>query len=135
MLHPHQQAAATALNELQAALNALRNRMQRERYGWTVVDDGLRSWAPGIGGGGGSGHGDPIGAAIAGSVSTRAARRARWTADTLTWLCRRLQLSGDPLNALEVAIPRLCPSTAGQLTLWLEELHGRVCATLEGRDT
>ncbi|NUT31546.1 MAG: hypothetical protein HOV79_00585, partial [Hamadaea sp.] len=73
------------------------------------------------------GHGDPVGAAIAARVSTGRSQRGRWTAETLTWLAGRLQLgNGAPVDELERAVPRLRPSCAEQLTLWLRDLDEHV---------
>lgn len=135
MTHPLQLDAQAALANLRAALVILDARIERERYGWTIVDDGLRSWAPSSGRSSSGGHGDPIGAAIAGSVSLHAARRKRWTQETLAWLAARLHLDGPPLDAIGAAIPQLRPSTAHQLALWLSDLDERVRATLESPDT
>lgn len=131
MTQPQQLPAQAALDSLRRSMRRLDQRIERERYGWTVVDDGLRSWAPSTGRSSLGGHGDPIGTAIASSVSYRAARRKRWTLETLVWLAARLCLDGPPLDALEAVIPRLRPSTAEQLRLWLNELDERVRATLD----
>lgn len=129
-----QKDAQALIANLRQGLAALDHHGQRARYGWSTVDDGLRSWAPNCGGGGGTGgHADPIGSAIAGSVTTRFDRRRRWTMDTLVWLAARLDLTGPPLDALDAALPRLRPSALGQLVLWLAELDERVSTTLGGR--
>lgn len=126
MTHPHQLHAQAAAASLRVALVSLGHRAHAERYGWASAGDGLRSPSWGSGGRGQGGHGDPVGIAIAGTVRTAGDRRARWTLETLTWLASALQLPDEaPLDAIECNLPRLAPSTAWQLTLWLRELDDR----------
>lgn len=125
MTHPHNLHTAAALASLRVALVTLASGAASERYGWAAASDGLRSpsWR---GGGRSAGHGDPVAAAVTGTVSSRCARRHAWTLDTLAWLARALGVPDEaPLDAVEVALPRLAPSTAWQLTLWLRDLDRR----------
>lgn len=128
MTHPHQLHAQAAAASLRAALVSLGHRAAAERYGWAAADDGLRSpsWAPRRGSGG---HADPVAEGVTGTVRSAGDKRARWTYATLAWLARRLLLLGEaPLDELELALPRLAPSTAWQVCLWLRDLDERVRA-------
>lgn len=129
----HQLHACAALESLRVALVALAPTVEAERYGWAGVSDGVRSWAPGNGGGSAKGgHGDPVAQAVMSSVRDRCAKRAQWTHETLAWLVGRLSLpTAAPLDALAVALPRLPAATARELTLWLRELDER-CRELVG---
>lgn len=126
MTHPHHLHAQAAAASLRVALVSLGFRAAAERYGWAAASDGLRSPSWGSGGRGQGGHADPVADGVTSTVRTAGDRRARWTYATLAWLARSLRLPDEaPLDALEYALPRLRPSTAWQLTLWLRELDTR----------
>lgn len=119
----HHLHAIAALESLRVALVGLGGAIEAERYGWPAASDGVRSWAPSNGPSAKGGHGDPVSIAVTATVRDRCARRAQWTRETLTWLAGRLGLATDaPLDALAVALPRLRPATARELTRWLREL-------------
>lgn len=134
MTHPHQLHALAAAASLRVALVSLAHRAARERYGWAAASDGYRSpsWTPG--GRGQGGHGDPVADAVTGTVRAAGDTRSVRTYATLAWLARRLQLPAEaPLDAIEYNLPRIAPSTAWQVCLWLRDLDQR-CREVAGLD-
>lgn len=141
MTHPHQLHAQAAIHSLRAARAALDVQtviVQRER-GLALVEapDGLRSQIYGNRRGAGGRPGDPTAsAAINGTAESTSSRRltarverlaASCTA-TLAWLATKLGVAGDgdPLDRLAAAVPKLRPSTAEQLTLWVADEDQRI---------
>jgi hypothetical protein len=135
VIHPHQLHASAAAWSLTQALPALAAAVRLEETDRHTAPGPIKAWAPSIGGGG-SGHGDPIGwAALDHDPGPgRYARLARSVNTTLAWLAGRLRLAGEPIAALAAGIPSLRPSTAHQLTRWLRELDGRVRVELHLAD-
>lgn len=123
MTHPHNLHAAAAAASLRVALVSLAHRAARERYGWAAAGDGYRSPSWTSGGRGQGGHGDPVATSVTSTVGTAGDTRAVRTYATLAWLARCLRLPDEaPLDAIEYHLPRLAPSTAWQLCLWLRDL-------------
>ncbi|MGW4467488.1 hypothetical protein [Micromonospora sp. NPDC004704] len=124
MTHPYRLHATAAAHSLHNALTALAPLARAERAADREPRDGLKSWAPGIGGGGGSGHGDPSGTlAVATQRRSPCARLEADVANTLHWLATQLNLdgTGELLSRITAAIPDLRPVLAGRAYQWLHE--------------
>ncbi|MBM0275111.1 hypothetical protein [Micromonospora tarensis] len=145
MTNPHNHHATRAAWSLAAARTHLDNAVTNERdtrraEARTIAAAGaIQAWRPMPGPSGQGGHGDLVGRTAVSTLEPEyrdghLARLATSTTATLAWLAAALRLpAGDPGQQLAHAAPTLRPTTAREITLWLDEADTRIRDAL-GRD-
>ncbi|KXK63368.1 hypothetical protein AWW66_03380 [Micromonospora rosaria] len=139
MTHPHHHhatraawALTTARRHLDTAVAVETADRRDEARVWAAAGN-LQAWRPIPGPTGRGGHGDPSGRTVVEFLEPEVrdgqlGRLATRTTATLAWLAAALTLptTGDPLPTLTAAVPTLRPSTARELSLWLDEADERI---------
>ncbi|MGW5556871.1 hypothetical protein ACWER9_06565 [Micromonospora sp. NPDC003944] len=139
MTNPHQLHATRAAWSLAATRTTLNNAVTNEAdirraEARTIAAAGaIQAWRPMPGPTSHGGHGDLVGRTAVSTLEPeyrdgQLARLATSTTATLAWLANALRLTpaGDPLHALADAAPTLRPTTAREITLWLDEADQRI---------